>query len=48
MKRGHTLDEQTPYQNVTYNGDLARLAWSRTVDFLRSELAKLEKARTSR
>ena len=42
------MTEQTPYQNVTCNGDLAWLAWSRTVDFLRAELAKHEKARTSR
>jgi len=32
----------------TYNEDLAKLAWSRTVDFLRAELAKHENARTSR
>lgn len=32
----------------TCNGDLAQLAWSRTVDFLRAELAEHEKARTSR
>jgi hypothetical protein len=28
----------------TYNEELAKLAWSRTVDFLRTELAKHEKA----
>lgn len=32
----------------TYNAELAQLAWSRTVDFLRGELAKHEKAQAGR
>jgi carboxymethylenebutenolidase len=32
----------------TYNADMAQLAWSRTVDFLRAELAKHEKAQAGR
>jgi carboxymethylenebutenolidase len=32
----------------TYNKDLAQLAWSRTVDFLRAELAKHEKTQSGR